>query len=71
MKRSSRNKECPAITIRLLVHMNESMNKFLRASRELDKELGRRRTNEEIGRWMDISGGKGRDAEMGEAARNG
>ena len=42
-------------TIRIPVHMNESMNKFLRASRELDKELGRRPTNEEIGRRMDIS----------------
>ena len=41
-------------TIRIPVHMNESMNKFLRASRELDKELGRRPTNEEIGRRMDI-----------------
>jgi RNA polymerase primary sigma factor len=39
-------------TIRIPVHMNESMNKFLRASRELDKELGRRPTNEEIGRRM-------------------
>src|SRR5579862_4639356 len=28
-------------TIRIPVHMNESMNKFLRASRELEKELGR------------------------------
>jgi RNA polymerase primary sigma factor len=42
-------------TIRLPVHMNESMNKFLRASRELDKELDRRPTDEEIGRRMDIS----------------
>ena len=42
-------------TIRIPVHMNESMNKFLRASRELDKELNRRPTNEEIGRRMDIS----------------
>ncbi len=33
-------------TIRILVHMNESMNKLLRASRELDKELGRTPTNE-------------------------
>jgi RNA polymerase primary sigma factor len=41
-------------TIRLPVHMNESMNKFLRASRELDKELGRTPTNEEIGRRIDI-----------------
>ncbi len=42
-------------TIRIPVHMNESMNKFLRASRELDKELCRRPTNEEICRRMDIS----------------
>ena len=42
-------------TIRLPVHMNEIINKFLRASRELDKELGRGPTNEEIGRRMDIS----------------
>jgi RNA polymerase primary sigma factor len=28
-------------TIRIPVHMNESMNKFLRATRELEKELGR------------------------------
>ena len=42
-------------TIRIPVHMNESMNKFLRANRELEKELGRTPTNEEIGRRMDIS----------------
>ena len=41
-------------TIRIPVHMNESMNKFLRANRELEKELGRAPTNEEIGRRMDI-----------------
>ncbi len=41
-------------TIRIPVHMNESMNKLLRASRELDKELGRTPTNEEIGHRMDI-----------------
>ena len=41
-------------TIRIPVHMNESMNKFLRATRELEKELGRAPTNEEIGRRMDI-----------------
>jgi RNA polymerase primary sigma factor len=41
-------------TIRIPVHMNESMNKFLRATRELEKELGRQPTNEEIGRRMDI-----------------
>jgi RNA polymerase primary sigma factor len=41
-------------TIRIPVHMNESMNKFLRATRELEKELGRVPTNDEIGRRMDI-----------------
>ena len=41
-------------TIRIPVHMNESMNKFQRASRELEKELRRRATNEEISRRMDI-----------------
>jgi RNA polymerase primary sigma factor len=41
-------------TIRIPVHMNESMNKLLRATRELEKELGRAPTNEEIGRRMDI-----------------
>jgi RNA polymerase primary sigma factor len=41
-------------TIRIPVHMNESMNKFLRATRELEKELGRTPTNDEIGRRMDI-----------------
>ncbi len=34
--------------------MNESMNKFLRATRELEKELGRVPTNDEISRRMDI-----------------
>src|ERR1039458_4834524 len=42
-------------TIRIPVHMNESMNKFLRATRELEKELGRTPTNDEIGRPMDRS----------------
>jgi RNA polymerase primary sigma factor len=41
-------------TIRIPVHMNESMNKFLRATRELEKELGRAPSNEEIARRMDI-----------------
>ncbi len=41
-------------TIRIPVHMNESMNKFLRATRELEKELGRAPSNEEISRRMDI-----------------
>src|SRR5437660_12353216 len=43
-----------ARTIRIPVHMNENMNKFLRATRELEKELGRTPTNDEIGRRMDI-----------------
>jgi RNA polymerase primary sigma factor len=34
--------------------MNESVNKFMCATRELEKELGRAPTNEEIGRRMDI-----------------
>jgi len=41
-------------TIRIPVHMNESMNKFLRATRELEKEMGRQPTNDEISRRMDI-----------------
>ncbi len=41
-------------TIRIPVHMNENMNKFRRASRDLEKELGRTPTNDEIGRRMDI-----------------
>jgi RNA polymerase primary sigma factor len=45
-------------TIRIPVHMNESMNKFLRASRELEKELGRSPNNEEIGQRMEISAEK-------------
>jgi len=45
-------------TIRIPVHMNESMNKFLRASRELEKELGRTPSNEEIGERMEISAEK-------------
>ena len=45
-------------TIRIPVHMNESMNKFLRASRELEKELGRMPNNEEIGERMEIAAEK-------------
>ena len=41
-------------TIRLPVHMNESMNKFFRATRELDKKLDRMPNNDEISRRMDI-----------------
>jgi RNA polymerase primary sigma factor len=45
-------------TIRIPVHMNESMNKLRRASGELETELGRTPTNDEIGRRMDIPVGK-------------
>ena len=45
-------------TIRIPVHMNESMNKFLRASRELEKDLGRTPTNDEIGDRMEITAEK-------------
>src|ERR1700694_2772804 len=43
-------------TIRIPVHMNESMNKVLRASRELEKALVRAPTNGEISSSRDISG---------------
>ncbi|MGA2712531.1 MAG: sigma-70 family RNA polymerase sigma factor [Bryobacteraceae bacterium] len=42
-------------TIRIPVHMNESLTKFVRASRELEKELGRAPTNEEIGRRVETT----------------
>ena len=42
-------------TIRVPVHMNESLNKFFRALRELEKELGRSPSDEEVGRRMSIS----------------
>jgi RNA polymerase primary sigma factor len=45
-------------TIRLPVHMNESLTKFLRFSRELEKELGRRPKNEEIAERMETSAEK-------------
>jgi RNA polymerase primary sigma factor len=35
-------------TIRIPVHMNETLTKFLRISREMEKELGRTPTNEEV-----------------------
>ena len=42
-------------TIRVPVHMNESLTKFVRISRELEKELGRTPANEEIGRRMETT----------------
>ena len=44
--------------IRIPVHMNESLTKFVRASHELEKELGRTPTNEEIGCRMEIAAQK-------------
>jgi RNA polymerase primary sigma factor len=40
-------------TVRIPVHMNEQLNKFLRAMRGLEKELGRPPTNEEIADRME------------------
>jgi RNA polymerase primary sigma factor len=45
-------------TIRIPVHMNESLNKYLRATRELQKELGRVPTNEEIAGHMETAAEK-------------
>lgn len=42
-------------TIRIPVHMNEQLNKFLRAARLLEKELGRAPTNDEIADWLDAN----------------
>jgi RNA polymerase primary sigma factor len=41
-------------TIRTPVHMNERINKFRRVLRELEKELGRTPTNDEIGGRLEI-----------------
>ena len=45
-------------TIRIPVHMNESMTKFLHASRELEKELGRNPKNEEIAQRLETTAEK-------------
>ncbi|HKE23320.1 MAG TPA: sigma-70 family RNA polymerase sigma factor [Bryobacteraceae bacterium] len=42
-------------TIRIPVHMNETLTKYLRISRELEKELGRSPVNEEIARQMETT----------------
>lgn len=44
-----------ARTIRIPVHMVETINKLVRVSRQLLQELGREPTPEEIGKEMDIS----------------
>jgi RNA polymerase primary sigma factor len=45
-------------TIRIPVHMNETLTKYLRISRELEKELGRMPANEEIARQMETTAEK-------------
>lgn len=45
-------------TIRIPVHMNGSLTKFVRASRELEKELGHTPNNEEIARRMETTAQK-------------
>ena len=42
-------------TIRIPVHMNESLTKYLRISRELEKELGHPAKDEEIARQLEIT----------------
>jgi RNA polymerase primary sigma factor len=42
-------------TIRIPIHMNESLNKYLNIARSLEKELGRNPTNEEIARRMETT----------------
>jgi RNA polymerase primary sigma factor len=48
-------------TIRIPVHMNETLTKYLRASRDLEKELGRAPTNEEVARRMETTADKVRE----------
>lgn len=50
-----------ARTIRIPVHMVETINKLIRVSRQLLQEYGREPTPEEIGREMDISEEKVRE----------
>jgi len=47
-----------ARTIRIPVHMIETINKLIRTSRALVQDLGREPTSEEVARNMDISVGK-------------
>ncbi len=45
-------------TIRIPVHMNETLTKYLRFSRELEKEMGRTPTNQEIAAKMETTADK-------------
>ena len=47
-----------ARTIRVPVHMIETINKFVRVSRQLVQEIGREPTSEEIAKKMDLPVGK-------------
>ena len=51
-------------TIRIPVHMNESLNQYLRFSRELEKELGQAAKNEEIARRMETTTDKVRQLKV-------
>jgi len=48
-------------TIRIPVHMNESLTKFMRISREMEKELGRAPRNEEVAQRMETTAEKVKD----------
>jgi RNA polymerase primary sigma factor len=48
-------------TIRIPVHMNESLTKFVRAARDLEKELGRAPRSEEIAQRLTITADKARE----------
>jgi RNA polymerase primary sigma factor len=50
-----------ARTIRIPVHMVETINKLIRVQRQLLQDLGREPTPEEIGKEMELSPGKVRD----------
>ncbi len=50
-----------ARTIRIPVHMVETINRLIRTSRRLQQELGREPTSEEIAREMDLTPEKVRD----------
>ncbi len=51
-------------TIRIPVHMNETLNKFVRVSRDLEKELGRSPSDDEIGQRLDTTGSKVQELRM-------
>jgi len=47
-----------ARTIRIPIHMNDQLNKFFRASRQLERELGRAPADEELAEQMKTTGDK-------------